>query len=116
MEKLFEQLKVYLNMDTEISFKEFESYYNQVHQFLQEKFDELTKEELVKAKYITSIIQSNAVSRAKRKEVPSKQAKKYKKIAERCSIWAGGANYKLLQSGLTQQQIDEAEEALAESI
>lgn len=116
MEKLFEQLKEYLRMDEEISFEEFENYYNQVNQFLQENYEKLTKEELIKAKYITSIIQSNAISRAKRKSTPAKQTKKYKKMAERCAIWVSGANYKLLQSGLTQRQIDEAEEALSQSI
>ncbi|WP_227765182.1 hypothetical protein [Zhaonella formicivorans] len=113
MEKLFEQLKVYLKMDTEISFEEFASYYQQVIDFLKENYDRLDQDGLLKARYITSIIQSNALDRARRKGV---HAKKYKKMAEKCNLWAGAANYKLLQSGMTQEEIDRMDKEISDSI
>ncbi|MGI6330536.1 MAG: hypothetical protein ACOX1Y_01935 [Zhaonellaceae bacterium] len=113
MEKLFEQLKDYLRMDSEIPFEEFLSYYQEVLDCFIKDYQEFDEDTLIKAKFIASIVNANAVARAKRK---GNNTKKYKKIAEKMSFWAGALNYQLLEKGMTQQQIDAAEEELSASI
>lgn len=113
MENLFEQLKGYLKMDSEIPFEEFYNYYQVVLECFTKDYQEFDVDTLVKARYVASIVNANAVSRAKRKDT---YAKKYKKIAEKMNFWAGALNYRLLENGLTQQQIDAAEEELSASI
>lgn len=113
MEQHFQKLKEYLNMDTEIPFDEFEVYYKEVITYLQGNFESLEHATLIKARYITSIISGNASNRAGRK---GSQAKKYRKMADKCDFWADSIKYRLLQEGLTEEQIDEAEQKLNEVI
>jgi len=113
MEELFERLRGYLKMDEEISFEEFSNYYQEVLDCFLTEYQDFDVETLIKARYIASIVNANAVSRAKRK---GPNAKKYKKMAEKMNFWAGALNYRLLENGLTQQQIDAAEEELSAGI
>lgn len=113
MEQIFEQLKTYLKMDTEISYEEFTDFFKHYLDFIGEKYQQLDRDNLIKAKYTAAIIQSNAVTRAKRKGI---HAKKYKKIGEKCELWAGALNLKLLEGGMSQQEIDKAEEQISASI
>lgn len=113
MEKLFEQLKGYLKMDSEISFTEFSTYYQEIIAFLNESFDKLNNDELLKARFIATILYSNAVERASRK---GSDAKKYKKIGEKSKFWADAINYRLLQNGMTQEQINQADQEISEAI
>jgi hypothetical protein len=113
MEKLFEQLKTYLKMDSEIPYEEFIAYYETVLDCFTKEYQEFDIYTLSKGRYMASIINANAVSRAKRKGA---NAKKYKKIADKMNLWAGALNYRLLENGLTQQEIDAAEEEISASI
>lgn len=113
MEKLFEKLKGYLNMDSEISYEEFSAYYEEVLDYFTNNYQNFDTDTLSKGRYIASIINANAVSRAKRKGI---YAKKYKKIAEKMNLWTGALNYRLLENGLTQLEIDAAEEEISASI
>lgn len=105
MEKYLEKMKEYLKMDSEIPFGEFADYYNQVTGRLQENYDSMENEDLFKAKYILSIVGSNAQSRAMKK---GPESKKYKKMGERATFWSNAINFRLIKSGMTQQAIDEA--------
>jgi hypothetical protein len=113
LEQHFEKLKEYLNMDTEIPFEEFEAYYKDVIGYLQKNYEPMDHASLIKARYITSIVAANASDRASRK-LP--QFKKYRKMAEKCEFWSESIKYRLLKEGLTEEQIDEAEQKLSEAI
>ncbi|AQS58176.1 hypothetical protein [Desulforamulus ferrireducens] len=113
MEKLFEKLKEYLNMDTEISYEEFEAYYQDVISLLNAQYQELNKEETIHGRFILSIIMSNAEERAKNYK---SLAKKYKKIYNKCQIWAEALTLRLLKMGMTKDEIIQAEKDLHDSV
>lgn len=113
MEKLFEKLKEYLNMETEISFEEFSNYYKDLIQTLTTTFEEMDQDARLKARYACSIVQANAESRLKRDK---KNAKAYRKIMEKTAFWSNAINYHLLKDGMQQSEIDEATEAINDSI
>ncbi len=113
MEKLFDKLKEYLKMETEISLDEFTKYYQEVLSFNQENFDNLNQEDSIKGRYIMSILAINSGERGKRKD---KDAKKYKKIWEKAQFWTDAYNYRLLKMGMTQEEIDASHEQFNEDI
>jgi len=113
MEKLFEKLKEYLKMETEIPFEEFSEYYRNVINYLNSEYDALEQENLIKARYICSIIQANADGRAKQSRA---NAKAYKKISSKSVFWMDAINFRLIKEGMTQAEIDEATEKVNESI
>ena len=55
MDKLLEKLKEYLHMETEIPFEEFSEYYRNLIEELNKTFNELDKENRIKALYICKI-------------------------------------------------------------
>jgi hypothetical protein len=73
----------------------------------------LEKDDLLKAKFILMILTSNSVARGQRKGPDSK---KYKKIQEKTNFWSNAINYRLMQSGMSQNQIDQALDEINESI
>lgn len=113
MEKFFEKMKEYLNMDTEISYEEFESYYQEFTGFLKDNYQNFNQEESIKGRFVLSILMSNSEERAKKNKT---LAKKYKKIREKSSIWAEALTYRLVKEGMTKQQIMQAEQELSDSI
>ncbi len=113
MDQLFEQLKEYLNMDTEISFEEFDRYYKDVIAFLNENWDKLNEEESMKMLFILDNVKSNSEDRAKRK---TKEAKKYKKMFDRTSIWSAAMFKRLLDFGWTEEQIGKRYEEIYEAV
>lgn len=104
MDNLLEKMKEYLKMDTEIPFSEFTAYYNELIKSLQSGYEGMENKELFQAKYILTIVASNARNRAQRK---GPESKKYKKMGDKCSFWSDAINYRLVKSGLSQQEIDE---------
>lgn len=113
MEKLFEKLKEYLHMETEIPFEEFSEYYKELINELNTTFESLDKDQRLKARYICSIVQANAEARAKRNKT---KAKLYRKISTKCTFWSDAINFHLLKDGLSQQEIDAATETINEAI
>lgn len=113
MEKLFEQLKGYLHMDTEIPFDEFSTFYKSLIETLNSNFEDMDQAMRLKARYACSIVQANADSRAQRSK---SNAKAYKKISSKCTFWTDAINFRLLKDGMTQQEIDQATEEINESI
>lgn len=111
MEALLTKMKEYLEMDTEIPYGEFNEYYQQVMGYLQASYDKMENEDLFKAKYILSIVSSNAAGRAQRK---GPESKKYNKISEKTSFWGKAISYRLEKSGLSSKEIDEAVEKISQ--
>lgn len=113
MEQLFEQLRGYLNMDDEIPYEEFAEYYNNVISFLNENYENLSEEEIHKARYVMIILQSNCIDRASRKD---KNMKKYKKMSEKTKLWSEATTYQLRRMGLNEKQINDVYVELNDSI
>lgn len=113
MEQLFEKIKEYLHMETEIPLDEFSAYHKHVIQELTEGFEKMDQEMQIKARYICSIVQANADSRAKRSK---KNGKVYKKISAKAGFWMDAINYRLIKDGMTQADIDKRMEEVNEAI
>jgi esterase/lipase superfamily enzyme len=113
MEALFEQLKVYLNMDTEISYEEFDAYYKKVLEFLNGEWKNLDQDQTMKMLFIVDSIKSNAEDRFKRK---LKEAKKYKKIAERTHIWTQALFNRLREMGWSEEEIAKRFDEIYEAV
>ncbi|MGI6712453.1 MAG: hypothetical protein ACOX4L_06985 [Bacillota bacterium] len=112
MEEYFIKLKDYLKMDTEIPYDEFAVYYQSYLDFLNKKYSDLNKDELIKGRFICSVLQANSHERSRRKD---KYAKKYKKIAEKTQFWAGSMKFRLQkEEGMTDLEIEQANEKLHE--
>ena len=104
MENLFDKIKEYVNMDTEISAVEFQEYYKQVMDKLATDFEQLTQDGLLQAKVITSIMSANAAGRSKKKTADTKR---FKKISEKSRFWSGAITYRLKKSGLSDKEIEQ---------
>ena len=113
METLFSKLQEYLKMEEEIPFEEFSQYYKKLLEVLNTGFVDFTQDECIKARYICSIVQGNAESRSKSSRV---NAKTFKKMNTKCGFWADAINFRLLKEGKTQQEIDEATQAINDTI
>lgn len=113
MDKLFEKLKEFLHMDTEIPYDEFTEYYKSLIHALNTTFEDMDQDTRLKARYSCSIVQSNADSRGQRSKT---NAKAYKKISSKCSFWMDAINYRLIKEGMTQADIDKAIEEINDSI
>lgn len=113
MEQYFKKIKDYLHMETEIPFDEFTDYHKHVIQTLNEGFEAMDQEMQIKARYICSIVQANADSRAKRSK---KNGKAYKKISTKAGFWMDAINYRLIKDGMTQTDIDKKMEEINETI
>ena len=113
MDKLLEKLKEYLHMETEIPFEEFSEYYRNLIAELNQTFNDLDRENRLKALYICSIVQSNAEARAKESKV---NAKTFKKISAKCAFWTDAIKFNLGKDGMSPEEIEHATEELNNSI
>ncbi|MED1919298.1 hypothetical protein P4V64_28805 [Bacillus thuringiensis] len=113
MQDLFEKMKEYLNMDTEISFDEFDGYYKKVTAFLNDSWETLNEEDTMHMLFILDNLKSNGEERSKRK---TKEAKKYAKMAQRTEIWANALIGRLREAGFTDEEIGKRYEAIYEAV
>ncbi len=113
MQELFDKMKEYLSMDTEISFEEFDKYYKEVLDFLNGEWEKLNEDESMQMVFILDNLKSNSEDRAKRK---TKEAKKYKKISERTGIWVNAMLKRLRDFGLSDEEIGKRYEAIYEAV
>jgi len=109
LDSLFTKLQEYLQMEEELSFEEFSRYYKDLLDMLNKGFNALDQDECLKARYICSIVQANAESRSKNSKI---NAKAFKKMNKKCAFWMDAINYRLLKDGMSQQEIDEATQAM----
>jgi len=113
MQELFDQLKVYLNMETEISFEEFDQYYKKVVAFLNDNWTKLNEEETMQMLFILDNLKANSEDRAKRK---TKEMKKYQKMYQRSDIWLAAMFKRMRDFGLSEEEITKRYEAIYESV
>ncbi|QDX95726.1 hypothetical protein JNUCC42_13865 [Brevibacterium sp. JNUCC-42] len=113
MDALFDQLKEYLNMDTEISLPEFDKYYKEVLVFLDSEWTNMTEEDTMRMIFILDNLKANSEDRSKRK---GKEAKKFAKIAERTNIWAQVMIKRMKEFGVNDEEIGKRYEAIYEAV
>jgi hypothetical protein len=113
MEEKMAKLKEYLQMETEIPFEEFKEYYNGVIGLLNSGYSEMDQAACLKARYICSIVQANAQSRAARSKI---NGKAFKKMAAKCGFWVEAIDHRLKKEGLTQAAIDAAMREISKSM
>jgi hypothetical protein len=113
VEKYFNKMKEYLNMDAEIPLDEFENYYKELIDNLKENFEGQSVEDHNKGYFILLNLGSNALDRAKRK---GPNTKKYKKIAEKSQFWAEAISAKLKGLGMTEEEINQKYDEIYEGI
>ncbi|SFE31709.1 hypothetical protein [Alteribacillus iranensis] len=112
MDKLYNQVQIYLNMDEEIDFKEFQAYYQQVLKYLDEYSSDLHEDDLWKALFVVESIMSNAENRAK--TAKKAEAKKYNKMATRTKLYAQNFTKRLSDLGYDEEQIGSKFEEMLE--
>ncbi|NLL51096.1 MAG: hypothetical protein GX248_00115 [Peptococcaceae bacterium] len=106
MEEKMAKLKEYLQMETEIPFEEFKEYYTGVINLLNKEYNEMDQAKCLQARYICTIVQANAESRATRSKANSKA---FKKMAAKCAFWVEAIDYRLQKKeGLTRSFIETA--------
>ena len=110
METIKTKLKEYLAMDSELTFSEFNAYYNDILTELNAHYQEYQEETLLEMRYILNTVAVNAGMWASRK---NKESKKYKKINEKAKFWADAITYKLKKElDYTDEKIDAADEKI----
>lgn len=113
MEDFLQKLKTYLHMEEELPLDEFSNYYKDLITRLNSTFEDMDHDACIKARYICSIVQANADSRAKQSKTT---AKAFKKISTKCSFWADAINFRLIKEGMSQSEIDQAIEKINEAM
>ncbi|MCM2674950.1 hypothetical protein [Alkalicoccobacillus plakortidis] len=105
MQDLYDQIQVYLNMEEEIPFKEFQDFYKKVIDRLAAEGTELDEESLWKVLFVVENIISNAEGRAN--DTKGSESKKYAKMASRLQLWAKNFGTRLGTAGYTEDDINE---------
>ncbi|NEU29566.1 hypothetical protein GN156_02040 [bacterium LRH843] len=105
MQSLYDQIQVYLNMDEEISFKEFSEFYRRILDELGSNHESFDIEMVWKNLFVVENVMSNAESRSK--ETKGSESKKYDKMAERLQLWAKNLAGRLGEAGFTEDDINE---------
>jgi hypothetical protein len=103
MEENMLKLKEYLQMDTELPFVEFKDYYSGFIELLNNQYNEMDQPTCLKARFICSIVKSNAESRSRKNKI---NGKAFKKIASKCGFWMEAIDYRLNKEGLNQRAIE----------
>ncbi len=109
MEEKLSKLKEYLQMDTEISFEEFKTYYTGIIEQLNAQYAEMDQGTCLKARYVCSIVKANADSRAAKSKATSKA---FRKMSAKCGFWMEAIDHRLKKEGLPQAAIDQAMDEL----
>lgn len=113
MDELYQQVQTYLNMEGEIDFDEFQDYYKNVLDYLQEHGNDLEEDQIWKGLLVVESIASNAENRYKEQR-KGKEVKKYKRMRERAKLWAQNFTKRLQSHGYSDEQINERFHAMLE--
>ncbi|WP_059104915.1 hypothetical protein [Shouchella shacheensis] len=105
MQAQYDKIQTYLNMDEEISFKEFQAFYKEVIDELSTIHQGMDEPELWKALFVVENLISNAEGR--QKETKGAEAKKYAKMAQRLQLYAKNFGVRLGEAGYTEEDINE---------
>ena len=99
-------------MGEEIEFEEFDIYYKNVIDHFNDHADEFEEEDVWKALFISENVMSNADVRAK--DEKGSKSKKYKKAAQRLSLWAKNFTSRLNDMGYSKEEMNERYEKMFE--
>ncbi|MGJ9383312.1 hypothetical protein CR203_01730 [Salipaludibacillus neizhouensis] len=112
MEELYKQIQVYLKMEEEIPFDEFENYYKKIIKTFNEQADQFAEEDVWKALFISENVMSNAEDRSKQEK--GQKAKKFAKMSQRLTLWAKNFAGRLGELGYNEEQLNERFEKMFE--
>lgn len=112
MNELYEQIHIYLKMEEEIPFDDFEKYYKKVINYFNDQADQFEEETLWKALFISENVMSNAEGRANEEKGP--KAKKYVKMSQRLKLWAQNFAGRLGRLGYNEDQMNDRFEKMFE--
>ena len=76
MQELCAKMKEYLKMTDLLPYDEFVAYYQSVMDYLQEKYQDMTQDELVEAMTLCNLLNANAVERSAQKMLIRKNSAK----------------------------------------
>jgi hypothetical protein len=110
MEALYRQIQEYLNMNEEIPYDEFSTFYQKVIDKLNEGNEQLDEDGVWKSLFLVENIMSNSDARAK--DSKGAQVKKYKKMSQRSQLWAKNLVGRLYKLGYDDDQINERFEGM----
>ncbi|WP_078391667.1 hypothetical protein [Shouchella patagoniensis] len=105
MQKQYDKIQHFLNMEEEITFKEFQDFYKEVVNELSTIHQGMDEETLWKALFVVENIISNADGRVK--ETKGTEAKKYSKMSQRLQLYAKNFGVRLGEAGYTEEDINE---------
>jgi len=109
MEELYQKMLEYTQMTEELPFDEFVEYFQKTMDFLQISYQDMTAEELIKAKGICDIISANAKARAMKKDL---NRKKFMKMDEKADFWQAAIEARLIKQGMSKKDINEKQDTL----
>ncbi|MFS0787203.1 hypothetical protein ABC345_12545 [Shouchella sp. 1P09AA] len=105
MQEQYDKIQHYLNMEDDITFKEFQQFYKEVVDELSTIHQGMDEETLWKALFVVENVISNADGRAS--EVKGTEAKKYNKMSQRLQLYAKNFGVRLGQAGYKEEDINE---------
>jgi len=105
MEDKLTKLKEYLQMETEIPYEEFKTYYTSLIDQLNKEYNEMDQATCLKARFICSIVKANAEARSHKNKI---NGKSFKKMDAKCNFWMEAIDHRLKKEGVTQADIEMA--------
>lgn len=103
IDALYNKMGEYTKMEEELPFPEFQHFYQSLMDYLMKNYQDMSRDDLLKAKGMTMIVAANAQLRATRKD---EYRKKFSKMAEKGKFWEDAIVLNLTKSGMTKDEID----------
>lgn len=103
IDELYNKMGEYTKMEEELPFPEFQNFYQCLMDYLMKNYQDMSQEDLLKAKGMTMIVAANAQLRASHKD---EYRKKFSKMAEKGKFWEDAIALNLTKSGMTRDEID----------
>lgn len=113
MDDFMAKMKEYLNMEGELPYDEFNAYFQEFTDYLSGNYEQFDQDTSLKARFIASILQINSEERSKRR---NPEAKRFKKMSQKSRLWQDAMNYRLIRSGMTQAEIDKANNEISDAM
>ena len=104
MDALYNKMGEYTKMDEELAFPEFQHFYQCLIDYLMKNYQDMSQDDLLKAKGMVTIVAANAHMRASYKD---QNRKKFMKMAEKGKFWDDAIALNLKKAGMTQEQMEE---------
>ncbi|GAF14686.1 hypothetical protein JCM19046_1001 [Bacillus sp. JCM 19046] len=105
MQAQYDKIQTYLNMEEDITFNEFQTFYKEVVAELSSIHQGMDEETLWKALFVVENVISNADGRAE--ETKGSESKKYSKMSQRLKLYAKNFGVRLGEAGYTEEDINQ---------